>query len=121
MGKSLRESQKNPLYSDVIEAARVKAQRDYDAATHRKNLQDGEGMKPLTEADVSWLESRIPTYRWTDEDRRRIIADLRAARECLGVALMHNGDWSLAEEDAMRAIIYPREILAELKRRTECS
>jgi hypothetical protein len=38
-------------------------------------------MRPLTEADVAWLESRVGKYRWSDEDRRRILADLRAARE----------------------------------------
>jgi hypothetical protein len=38
-------------------------------------------MRPLTEADVAWLESRIGRKRWTPEDCGRIIADLRAARE----------------------------------------
>ena len=38
-------------------------------------------MKPLTEQELAWLEARVGKYRWTDEDRRRIIADLRAARE----------------------------------------
>jgi hypothetical protein len=35
-------------------------------------------LKALTTADLDWLESRVGKYRWTDEDRRRILADLRA-------------------------------------------
>ena len=38
-------------------------------------------MKDLTEQDLAWLESRTETHGITPEDRRRLIADLRAARE----------------------------------------
>jgi hypothetical protein len=41
----------------------------------------GEGMKALTEADLAWLEGRIETHRWAPEDCRRMLADLRIARE----------------------------------------
>jgi hypothetical protein len=37
-------------------------------------------MKPLSEADLRWLESRIGKHKWADEDRRRLLADLREAR-----------------------------------------
>jgi hypothetical protein len=47
----------------------------------------GEGMKPLTEADLAWLENRIGAHRWTPEDMGRILADLREAREALAVPL----------------------------------
>ena len=43
--------------------------------------QKGEALKPLTEAELVWLESRIGKKRWTPEDCRRMLADLRAARE----------------------------------------
>jgi len=38
-------------------------------------------LNPLTEAELVWLESRIGKKRWTPEDCRRILADLRIARE----------------------------------------
>ena len=37
-------------------------------------------MRPLTAEDLGWLETRIGRHRWTDEDRRRLLADLRDAR-----------------------------------------
>jgi hypothetical protein len=37
-------------------------------------------MHPLTEADLAWLEGRVGTHRWSPEDCRRMLADLRAAR-----------------------------------------
>jgi len=38
-------------------------------------------VKPLTPADLDWLESRIETHGITKEDRRRLLSDLRAARK----------------------------------------
>jgi hypothetical protein len=40
-------------------------------------------LKPLTESDLAWLENRIGAHRWTPEDCRRMLADLRAAN-CWG-------------------------------------
>ena len=63
-------------------------------------------MKALMPQDLDWLEGRIPTHRWTIEDRRRLIADLRAAREPW-LAGMWQGPALTAEE--MVAHLTPKE------------
>jgi hypothetical protein len=42
-------------------------------------------MKPLSENDLRWLEGRIETHGITQEDRRRLLSDLRATR-AVGIA-----------------------------------
>jgi hypothetical protein len=58
-------------------------------------------LKALTEADLAWLEGRIETHRWTPEDCRRMLADLRIAREPW-LAGMHKGPALTAEEMVAR-------------------
>jgi hypothetical protein len=61
-------------------------------------------MHPLTEADLAWLENRVGTHRWAPEDCRRMLADLRIAREPW-LAGMHKGPALTPDE----VIAYLRE------------
>jgi hypothetical protein len=60
-------------------------------------------VKPLTEADLAWLENRVGTHRWSPEDCRRMLADLRIAREPW-LAGMHKGP-----------AMTPDEVIADLR------
>jgi hypothetical protein len=58
-------------------------------------------MRPLTEADVRWLEGRIGVHRWTVEDCGRMVADLRASREHCALACL-----DLIDETEREHMIY---------------
>jgi hypothetical protein len=60
-------------------------------------------LKPLTEADLAWLEGRIETYRWAPEDCRRMLAELRAERD--GTAGMWQGPALSPNEVVARLVV----------------